>query len=144
MLPQVEPSESSTQSLVDVDSPHVSSVPSDYGSQSIKTDTQAERIERESEAAQKEAERKARRVEDQTRDVTDKAKGKAKRAGHSARENADDPAVMANAVILAALSATLGWGAYNKYTTGELTWKVAGAWAGIVGLFAAGDYFVTQ
>ena len=76
--------------------------------------------------------------------MTDKAKGKAKRTGQEARENADDPAVMANAVILAALSATLGWGAYRKYIAGELTWKVAGAWTGIVGLFAAGDYFVTQ
>ena len=51
---------------------------------------------------------------------------------------------MANAVILAALSAFLGWGAYRKYTAGEMTWKVAGAWAGVVGLFAAGDYLVTQ
>lgn len=76
--------------------------------------------------------------------MTDKAKGKAKHTGQAARENADDPAVMANAVILAALSATLGWGAYRKYVTGELTWKVVGAWTGIVGVFAAGDYFVTQ
>ena len=119
-------------------------MPSDYGSQSIKTDTQAERIEREAEAAQNRTEHKARQAEDEARHATGKAKEKGKRAGQSAQENADDPAVMANAVILAALGATLGWGAYRKYTAGELTWKVAGAWAGVVGLFAAGDYFVTQ
>jgi hypothetical protein len=25
-----------------------------------------------------------------------------------------------------------------------LTWKVVGAWTGIVGLFAAGDYYLSQ
>ena len=85
-----------------------------------------------------------RQVNNEARHATGKAKEKAKRAGQAAKENADDPAVMANAVILAAVSASLGWGAYKKYTAGELTWKVAGAWAGVVGLFAAGDYFVTQ
>ena len=43
--PQLENTESSTSSLIDVDSPHVSSVPSDYQSQSVKTSTQAERME---------------------------------------------------------------------------------------------------
>ena len=36
-MPQVEHTEDSTASLIDVDSPHVSSVPSDFDSQEIKT-----------------------------------------------------------------------------------------------------------
>lgn len=40
---------SADSDLVDVDSPHVSTVPSDFEAQSIKTDTQAERLEREEE-----------------------------------------------------------------------------------------------
>src|SRR6476620_840143 len=48
-IPQVEHTDDSVSSLVDVDSPHISSVPSDYESQSVKTDTQAERQEREQE-----------------------------------------------------------------------------------------------
>ena len=46
-VPEIEHTEDSTVSLIDVDSPHVSSVPSDFDVQSIKTDTQADRIERE-------------------------------------------------------------------------------------------------
>lgn len=42
------------------------------------------------------------------------------------------------------LSAGLGFGAYRKYAAGELTWKVVGAWAGVVGLFAAGDFYLSQ
>lgn len=36
------------------------------------------------------------------------------------------------------------FGAYQKYSMGQLTWKIAGAWAGLVGLFATADYFASQ
>ncbi|KAL1843248.1 hypothetical protein VTJ49DRAFT_2579 [Mycothermus thermophilus] len=44
----------STGSLVDVDTPSVHTVPADYAEQTIKTETQADRIQRESEADLKE------------------------------------------------------------------------------------------
>ena len=44
---ELEHTDDSTHSLIDVDSPHISSVPSDFETQSIKTDTQADRLERE-------------------------------------------------------------------------------------------------
>jgi hypothetical protein len=42
------------------------------------------------------------------------------------------------------LTETSRYGAYKKYSAGELNWKVAGIWAGIIGLFAVGDYYLSQ
>jgi len=138
-IPQVAHTDDSVSSLVDVDSPHISSVPSDYESQSIKTDTQADRIEKESQA--KEA---AANAEANAKAAKDKAAAKAKRGGHLAKENSDNPVVLGNALTVGILGTVLGVGAYRKYARDELTWKVVGAWAGVVGLFAVGDYYVSQ
>ena len=46
--------------------------------------------------------------------------------------------------MLASLGALLGVGAYRLQQRGELTWKVCGVWAGVVGLFGVGDWFVSQ
>ncbi|KAJ4364636.1 hypothetical protein N0V83_009232 [Neocucurbitaria cava] len=129
---EVEHSDDSVHSLVDVDSPHISSVPSDYESQSVKTDTQAERIEREEE------------IKETAKDIKEKAAAKAQSAKEKARKNADNPVVISNAVGLALVGGILGIGAYRKYARGELTGKVVAAWAGVVGLFAVGDYYVSQ
>jgi len=140
-MPEVERSDDSTSSLIDVDSPHISSVPSDYESQSVKTDTQAERIEHEKadEAREKAAQAKKKAVE-----TKDKAKAKASRAGSKLKANSDNPVVVGNALLVGILGTALGVGAYRKYTAGELSWKVVGAWAGIVGLFATGDFYLSQ
>lgn len=138
-MPEVAHTDDSVSSLVDVDSPHISSVPSDYESQSVKTDTQAERIELEAKA--KEA---AAHAEANAKAAKDKAAAKAKRGGHLAKENSDNPVVLGNALTVGILGTVLGVGAYRKYVRDELTWKVVGAWAGVVGLFAAGDYYVSQ
>ncbi|KAI9826015.1 MAG: hypothetical protein M1819_007470 [Sarea resinae] len=135
--PEVSHSDESTASLIDVDSPHVSSVPSDFESQEIKTDTQATRLEREEEDEAKAAEQKLA-------EGKKKAKGKGSKASRKIRENADNPVVIGNAVLIAGLGGALGFGAYRKYAAGQLTWKLAGAWAGVVGLFAAGDFYLSQ
>jgi len=135
--PQVAHDDESTSSLVDVDSPHVSSVPSDFESQSVKTDTQATRLEHEAEDTEREAEHEYQEKKKQ-------AKAKAGKASKKFKENSDNPVVIGNAVAVVGLSAALGFGAYRKYAAGELTWKVVGAWAGIVGLFATGDYFLSS
>jgi len=72
------------------------------------------------------------------------AKGKAKKVGRNLEANSDNPVYVGNAVAVVALSAGLGFGAYRKYAAGELTWKVVAAWTGVVGLFAAGDYYLSQ
>jgi len=130
--PQIEHTDDSISSLVDVDSPHISSVPSDYDSQSIKTDTQAERIERE-----EEVKREAKRLKDI-------AAAKKKAAKDKIKKNADNPVVLSNTIGLAIISGILGIGAYRKYSQGQLTGKLVAAWAGVVGLFGVGDYFVSQ
>ncbi|KAF1836455.1 hypothetical protein BDW02DRAFT_567045 [Decorospora gaudefroyi] len=129
---QVEHSDDSVHSLVDVDSPHISSVPSDYESQSVKTDTQAERIEREEE------------VEQEAKDIKDKAASKKEAAKEKARRNADNPVVLSNAIGLALVGGIVGFGAYRQYVRGELTGKVVAAWVGVIGLFGVGDYYVSQ
>ncbi|KAF2279203.1 uncharacterized protein EI97DRAFT_430297 [Westerdykella ornata] len=134
-MPEVERSDESVHSLVDVDSPHVSSVPSDFESQSIKTDTQAERIELEERARQQAAKEK---------EAKDKAKEKAKRGSDIAKQNAKNPVILGNALTLGILGTLLGIGAYRKYAANKLTWKLVGTWAGVVGLFALGDYYVSQ
>jgi hypothetical protein len=126
-------------SLIDVDSPHVSSVPSDFDVQSIKTETQADRIEREQQAKELAEQAKAKAAA-----AKERAKGKGRKAGQWTRENADNPVVLGNALLVGGASAALGFAAYKKYTAGEFTWKVAGIGAGIVGLFALGDYYVSK
>lgn len=138
-LPQVEHSDDSVQSLIDVDSPHISSVPSDFESQSVKTDTQAERIELEERAKEQ-----AREAAAEAKAAKEKAKAKARRGGNYAKNNADNPVLLGNALTIGILGTVLGVGAYRKWVRDELTWKVAGAWAGVVGLFAVGDYYVSQ
>ncbi|KAI9715588.1 MAG: hypothetical protein M1812_005892 [Candelaria pacifica] len=149
-MPSVEHNDESTSSLVDVDSPHISSVPSDYSSQSIKTDTQASRQEREDEDEQlkedlkQEAEDKKEKAAKKYDETKKETKAKADKASKKMSENRDNPVVIGNAVAVVGISAALGVGAYRKYTAGELTWKLVGAWAGVVGLFAAGDYYLSQ
>ncbi|GME45094.1 hypothetical protein GTA08_BOTSDO10487 [Neofusicoccum parvum] len=136
-VPEVAHTDESTHSLIDVDSPHVSSVPSDFESQSIKTETQADRVEREIQDLERQAQEKFRQDRE-------KAKAKGRKAGARIRDNAGNPVVIGNAVTIGALGAVLGFGAYKKYTAGQLNWKMAGAWAGVVGLFGVADYYVSK
>lgn len=138
-MPEIEKSDDSVSSLVDVDSPHISSVPSDFESQSVKTDTQAERIELEDRT--KEAVQEAK---EEAKKGKEKVKAKAQHSGNFAKENAQNPVLIGNALTVGILGTVLGVGAYKKYVREELTWKVFGAWAGVVGLFAVGDYYVSQ
>lgn len=71
-------------------------------------------------------------------------KAEAKEKGNELSRNRDNPVVVGNAVILGAGSAALGFAAYQKYTQGELSWKLAGITAAAVGAFAIGDYYVSQ
>jgi len=136
-VPELEHNEdASTSSLIDVDSPHVSSVPSDFNSQEIKTTTQADRIERE-----EEAKKAAHAAKEKAKAARDKAISKARKGGHHFKENADNPVVLGNAVLSVALFGVLGYGAYVKYRAGEFTWKVVGIGAAVLGAFSVVDYY---
>jgi len=190
--PEILHDDSSTASLIDVDSPHVSSVPSSY---SGETSTQQTRIEREEEEAEREAREEFERVSNETskeyhsakkttHEKGKEAKAKGKELGHEAEakakeasakakelgkegkqkakeigreveakskeaandisENRDNPVVIGNAIIIGLGSAAIGIGAWKKYQRGELDWQVGGLWAGAIGLFVLGDYYVSQ
>ena len=137
--------ESESASLIDVDSPHVSSVKSDFQEQAIKTDTQAERIEHEMEDKARDEARKAA-------DAADKGKKRAatkgkqvkdalKKDGKKLSENSDNPVVIGNALIWGIATVAIGYGAYQKHTEGKLDLKLAGTVAGAVSAFAVADYF---
>ena len=68
----------------------------------------------------------------------------AKKAGDWAEKNQNNPVVLGNAAAITALAALLGVGAYRAHKANTLTWNVVGAWTGVVGLFAVGDYYVSQ
>lgn len=139
--PEIEHTDSpSTASLIDVDTDSVHTVPSDFGSSSIQTDTQKARLERE----EQQAEAKAKEVKAEFAEKERAAKAKAKRVAGKIERNSDNPVFIGNAVAVVALSAGLGFGAYRKYAAGELTWKVVGAWTAVVGLFAAGDFYISS
>jgi F0F1-type ATP synthase assembly protein I len=74
----------------------------------------------------------------------DQAKDKAIETRDDLSANRDNPVVVANAVLIAATAVGLGVGAYHKHKLGELNWGLVGTWAGVVGLFAAADYLVSQ
>ncbi|TKA76358.1 hypothetical protein B0A55_03731 [Friedmanniomyces simplex] len=72
------------------------------------------------------------------------AKQEGKEAEEWADKNKGNPVVIGNLLVVAALGGLLGTNAYRMHKAGTLTWNVIGAWAGVVGLFAVGDYYVSQ
>ena len=84
---------------------------------------------------------KAKKV---TKQKGHEGKEKASEAGRELNENRDNPVVIGNAVIIAAGSAALGYGAYTKYAKGELSWEIVGVAAGAVALFVVADYHLSS
>ncbi|KAL8929265.1 MAG: hypothetical protein Q9208_001348 [Pyrenodesmia sp. 3 TL-2023] len=90
--------ESSVSSLVDVDSPHVSSVPSDFESQTTQTKTQAERMAHEAEDKARENSAKASQKTKETAaeadqkasEASSKASSKAKEFSEFASEKSEE------------------------------------------------------
>jgi Family of unknown function (DUF5353) len=127
---------------VDTDSVHT--VPSDFGTQSVQTDSQLHRLEREAQAAEARAKEELANASKEFKEKSKSAKAKARKEASTLQENSDNPVFIGNAIAVVGLSAGLGFGAYRKYAAGELTWKVVGAWTGLVGLFAVGDFYLSQ
>jgi len=134
----------STASLIDVDTDSVHIVPPDFKEQKVQTETQEARIEQEIEQKEAQAKAEAKRLEEEFTKKEKEAKEKARKAAHKAQANSDNPVVIGNAIAVVGLSGALGFGAYRKYAAGELTWQVVAAWTGVVGLLAAGDYYLSK
>ena len=148
-VPSLDPSEETasthTSSLVDVDSPHVSSVPSDFQSQHIQTDTQATRLEHEAEDSARRAEKKASNAAESAKKKAatkgKEIKNELKKGEKTLSDNRDNPVVIGNAVVwgvgIIALTAA-GW---QKHKEGKLDWQLAGSVAGALAVFGVADYF---
>lgn len=136
--PQIEhETDVSESSLIDVDSVHVGTVPSDYDSQSVKTNTQAERLEREAEEAEEKAKAEYHHAKKKT---SQKSSGAAKKL----QDNKENPVIIANVIGIVAGGLYLGFAGYNKHKIGELTWELVGTTAAVVGVVGAGSYFGSQ
>lgn len=85
--PSVENTESSASSLVDVDSPHISSVPSDFASQTTQTRTQADRMAHEAEdKAREESAKASQKTKETAADADKKASEASSKASEKAKE----------------------------------------------------------
>lgn len=113
-----------------------------------KADSKAAELERDGKKAfndvSSDASKDYDKVKKQAQAEGRKAEKAAKDAGTWADDNKQNPVVIGNAVVVAALAGLIGVGAYRKYVNNELTPKVVGIWAGAVGLFAVGDYYVSS
>ncbi|KAI1653732.1 glycoside hydrolase superfamily [Daldinia decipiens] len=129
--PEIISSESaSTSSLVDVDTPSVRTVPSDFGEQEIQTETQA---------ARQELEDATERARAEAHLAKKKGTGKARKADSiltqwfaNLSDGASTALVVSNLAAVVGLSAYLGFKAWGLYERGRLGWKSVGIGAGIV------------
>ncbi|KAI8626543.1 hypothetical protein F5Y19DRAFT_219857 [Xylariaceae sp. FL1651] len=137
--PQIIPSETaSTSSLIDVDTPSVRTVPSDFLEQDIQTETQAIRKEMEDAAARARAEADI---------VKKKSATKARKTDNfltkffgDMSDGASTAVVVTNLAAVVGVSAYLGYKALGLYERGRLTWQNIGLGVGValgVGLFEA-------
>lgn len=100
--------------------------------QSIQTDTQASRIEREREEAS---------AREKARQKKEAAKKKAARADSwilsrfaSLTDGQAKGLVAVNAAVIAGITAVLGVKAWGLHQQGKFSWKTAGIGAGVVGV----------
>lgn len=114
-----------------MDSQSVRTVPSDFMEQSIQTDTQADRIEREEEL---------QHLADKAKIKKDKAKKKAAEADNwllskiaALSDTQATGIVYANLAAVVGLSAVLGYKAWGLHERGALRWAHAGVGAAVVG-----------
>ncbi|KAK5944158.1 hypothetical protein PMZ80_003439 [Knufia obscura] len=143
-----EEHESQASSLVDVDSPHVNSVKSDYEDQAVKTETQAERIAQE---AEHKAQVNAKRAEDKAEDLKKKASAKGKEAKSEVKkeakkfdQNKDNPVFIGNYILWGITAAAVGYGAYQRHSEGKLDVETVGTVALGLGALGAADYFASK
>lgn len=147
-MPHLAADDSQASSLVDVDSPHVHSVKSDFEDQAVKTETQAERI---SEEAEHKAQANAKRAEDKAAELKKKAATKGKEAKAELKkearkfdENKDNPVFIGNYILWGLTAAAVGYGAYQRHSEGKLDLETVGTVALGLGALGVADYFASK
>lgn len=134
---EIIPNESattSTGSLIDVDTQSVRTVPSDFMEQSIQTDTQADRVEREDRAAELRAE--AARKERAARKKAARADDWVASKIASLSEGGAAGVLYGNAAVVVALGGVLGYQGWGLHQRGVLSWKHAGIGAAVLSTVA--------
>ena len=128
-----------SSSLIDVDTPSVHTVPSDFAEQDIQTETQAARIEHD--ALEKDIAAKARAEADfakkKTRRGVQKADSWLTKQFTSMSEGASSALVLGNLVTIVGISGWLGFKAWSLYDRGRLDWKTAGYGLGLLATVGA-------
>lgn len=129
----------STASLVDVDTPSVRTVPSDFAEQDVQTETQAERLERE-------ARHEAEAAKQRAKAARSKAAAKARRADNwlvdkiaSLSDGAASALIVGNLAAVMGLGAVLGYKAWGLYERRALNWKSLGLGLGLLGVVGLGE-----
>ncbi|KAI0427701.1 hypothetical protein F5Y09DRAFT_315445 [Xylaria sp. FL1042] len=139
--PQIIPSETaSTSSLIDVDTPSVRTVPSDFLEQDVQTETQEKRKEREDAAVKARAEADLAKKKKAAANKARKADNFLTKFFGDLSDGASTALVATNLAAVVGISAYLGYKALGLYERGRLTWKNIGVGAGValgVGLFEA-------
>lgn len=114
----------------------------------MKTETQAERLEREAEAdaraAAAKAEAKADDLKKKAATAGKDAKKALKKDAQKLNENKDNPVFVGNAILWTVTAAAVGYGAYKKHSEGKLDVTLAGTVALGLGVLGAVDYFASK
>lgn len=147
-MPEIDPSTSSTASLIDVDTPSVRTVPSDFLEQDVQTDTQAARLEREGEALAKQAAERARAEADLAKKKTKSAVADADsyltKWFSSLDDNQATAVVGANLLAVVGLSGFLGYKGWSLYDKGRLSWGAVGLGVGVVAIVGGVEALFTR
>lgn len=114
----------------------------------MKTETQADRLERETEARVRADAAKAREKADDLKKRAATAGKDAKKAlkkdAEKLNENKDNPVFIGNAILWTVTAAAVGYGAYKKHAEGKLDINLAGTVALGLGVLGAADYFASK
>ena len=128
-----------TSTLIDVDS-GVSVVPPDFREQTVKTETQATRLELEAEAATTSAADEKQEQQDGTVKRPSKKRVTEKLGCYAEKY----PLTVVNSALGGVTVVALGIGAYKKYRIGELSWRVVGIWGGVITAVTAVDVLLSR
>lgn len=128
------------ETLIDVDGPHVNTVPASFSEQTVQTDTQATRRDLENEDAR----RALAGATDRLKALERKRKSEGS-IFELVKKSANNPVILSNFIGSAVIAGLIGFQGYRWFQNGVTSGL--GAIAGVtaaVGLFGVADYFMTK
>lgn len=124
-------------SLVDVDTPSVRTVPSDFGDREVQTETQAARLEREAEAAEAKLRAEAHLAKKKIQSRAARADNWLTQWVESLSKGGSQALVASNILAIVGLGAFTGYRVRTLYEQGRLEWKTVGLGLGLLGVVGA-------